>query len=806
MHSVRPAVRGRVALTVLLLIGVAAIAGCGGAQSRFASHMDRGKAYLAQGDYTRASLEFRNAMQIMPKDPAARLFAGHAAEKLGQFRAAAGLYQSVIDTTPDDVASRASLSRLMLLGGAPQQALDTVAPALITHPDDAALLTVRAGARSELKDDAGAAADVDRALKLAPDDADAIALRAGLYRRAGDLTRAIALVDGAVQKHPDSIDLRELLANLYLEANQPAKVEEQGRALIRVYPGEVRYRKLLALYLARAHRLDEAQRVLEDATRDLPASDDAKLTLVSFLATQRTRAQGEAILRGFIAHQPDNFALRFGLAELLMRANASAEAVAVYNDIIQRDGTGSNGLVARDRLARIVLAQGHEDAARTLIQAVLEKNPHDNDALLLRGEMALSHQDPVSAVADLRAVLRDQPDSIPVQRLLARAYLANGDRELAEQALRAAMDGDPADAAVRLELGQFLAQSGRAEQAAALLTDTVRADPDNLQVREALVRADLAAGDFAAAASAARDLETLRPDDVAGPYLAGLADQGLKRLDEAQQEFEKARAIDPKAFEPLNALARLQTARGQASQAIALVQSAIEAAGPKSAIHLNLLGEIYLANKDVARAIQTFTQATTIAPRWWSPYYNLAQARYANRDVAGAIAAYESAVGIAPTEPQPVIQLALLYESQGRIDEAIARYTELNRRVPRLPLAARDLAVLLVTYKTDRPSLDRARDLTAAFATSNNGTLLDSNGWVHFKRGEFADALPVLERAAERDPDESVIRYHLAMAQLRAGEADRARTNLQAALSGSAQHAWTADARSALARLGNPTS
>jgi len=51
------------------------IVGCGGAASRFSSHMDRGRSYFAVGDYTHASLEFRNAMQIAPKDLSARAMA-----------------------------------------------------------------------------------------------------------------------------------------------------------------------------------------------------------------------------------------------------------------------------------------------------------------------------------------------------------------------------------------------------------------------------------------------------------------------------------------------------------------------------------------------------------------------------------------------------------------------------------------------------------------------------------------------------------------------------------------------------------
>src|SRR5579883_3655401 len=88
------------ALSSLFLTAIA-LAGCTGAEARRESYIERGQAYLAQGDYLRASVEFRNAMQVSPKDPQARLLAGEAAERLGRYRDAAGLYQSVVESNPE---------------------------------------------------------------------------------------------------------------------------------------------------------------------------------------------------------------------------------------------------------------------------------------------------------------------------------------------------------------------------------------------------------------------------------------------------------------------------------------------------------------------------------------------------------------------------------------------------------------------------------------------------------------------------------------------------------------------------------
>jgi tetratricopeptide (TPR) repeat protein len=148
------------------------------------------------------------------------------------------------------------------------------------------------------------------------------------------------------------------------------------------------------------------------------------------------------------------------------------------------------------------------------------------------------------------------------------------------------------------------------------------------------------------------------------------------------------------------------------------------------------------------------------------------------------------------------MEAAEFLEKQSNVDAAITGYEALytgNHRVQQL--AANNLAMLLVTYKTDHASLDRARDLTSAFTSSDNGSLLDTSGWVRFKRGEYREALPILERASARAPDSKVIRYHLAMAELQLGLRDRARSNLEAALAGAAQFMGSEEARTVLASL-----
>jgi len=797
---------GRTAACSLLVVVVVLASGCGGAQARYASHMHRGEKYFAAGDFSRATLEFRNALQIRPNDLTARLKAGEAVEKLGKIPQAAALYQGVIDAAPDALEARVNLSRLLVFSGAAQQALTTIEPGLARHPDSAALLTYRSAARAQLQNIAGAVADADRALQLAPNDEEAIAVRAALYRRAGDLTNARRLVSGGLSKSPDSINLRTMLADLCELSGDPAGAEQQLSDLVRLQPQVFAQRQRLALFYVHAQppRLDDAQRVLEEAVRVLPASDEAKLTLVQFLTEQRGRAQGEQILRGFIARAADNFDLRLALGALLQRSGAADEATRVYLEVIDGNGTGPQGLIARDRLAAIAYAAGRYDEARRSVDQVLEKNPSDADALLLRGRIALLRADPASAIADFRAVLRGSPQSTGTRRLLARAYLAHDEAALAEEALRAAVDITPTDSSLRVELAQVLLREKRPQEAVPLLEQAVRDAPTDISYRQELVRVYLVTGDLRAAGAAAEEVKTLQPKAAAGFYLAGLVAEAQKQPAVARAQYERALTLEPKAFDVLSALATMEMSTGQLDRAIALVKSAMEQ-DPANAAAINLLGELYLAQKNFPLAQATFNRAISVAPTWWPPYRNLALARYAAGDVEGTFAAYEAGIKAAPAQVGLVSELASLYEGKGRIDDAIAQYEAIFKLNPQSQFIANNLAMLLATYKSDRGSLDRARDLTAAFASSDDGRLLDTNGWVHFKRAEYQAALPLLERAVERVPRSPELRYHLGMAEFKAGRLDRARSDLEAALAESAKFRGSDEARNALAVLKVPS-
>ena len=404
-------------------------------------------------------------------------------------------------------------------------------------------------------------------------------------------------------------------------------------------------------------------------------------------------------------------------------------------------------MTARDRLAALKIQNKDIPGAEKLLAEVLAKSPRDNDALILRGNLALAQKDPKSAIVDLRAVLRDQPNAVGVMRTLARAHLANGEPALAEETMRRAADVNAKDLGARLDLAQLLAQIGKPDQAKPVIDELV----------------------------------ALQPNSGLGYYYQGATAESMKHQEEAARLYSVALDKQPDSSEALQALSLVLVKLNRTPEALKRLDDA-SAKFPSLPLALNVKGDILLVAQHPAEAAVAFQGAIERTPTWWLPYRGLARAQSAGHDDAAAMATLQSGISKA-TQPESLeIDLARMFEVSGKADDAIKLYETTLRQDPHSDVAANNLAMVLVTFKTDRPSLDRAKDLAQRFSSSPNTAFLDTYGWVLYKRGDSSAAVSVLQSVLSKAPESPVALYHLGMAQASAGQPDAARENLTLSL------------------------
>jgi len=784
----------------ILVASALALSACGGAQARKAKHLEKGEAYLAAGNFEKARVEVQNALQIAPTDAEARFQMGVIFEKLGKIREAAQYYQGTIDLQPDHLGARTNLARLYILSAVPERAMENLKPALEKHPDDAELLALRAAVYVQQKDMEKAEVDAERAVKLDPKNTDAVATLAGIYTAGKALDRAQQLLEGTIVRLPDSVDLRMILAQVYMGENRPADAEAQMIELIKLKPQEKGHRLRLAQFYARQDKADAAEQTLRDGIKALPEDREMKIALVDFLAARRSPEAAEQELKTMIAANSKDFELQFALGKFYEAGGKVDLAVEVYQGVIKSEGLNAPGLAARDRLADLRVRQKDLPAAQQLIGEVLAKSPRDDDALTLRGNIALSKQDPKGAIADLRAVLRDQPNSIPVLRTLARAHLANHEPAIAEETIRRAVDANPTDLDVRLDLALMLAQMGKPEQAKPLLVDLVKLQPGNIPALTALFKVSAALNDTNTARQAADALVATQPKAAIGYMYEGLLAQNDKKPEEALRFFERATSAQPDALEPIEAQVRLLVEMKRIPDALRHLD-AIAAAAPAAPFALNIKGDLLAVLNRGPEAEEAYKAASARAPKWWAPYRGLANLQFAAKNPDGAVAILRKGQATVDQPEYMGIELGGYFEHAGKIDDAIHEYEEVLHRNPQMEAASNNLAMLLATYRTDAASLDRAKTLAAQFANSSNLSFLDTYGWVLYKHGEAAASVPVLERVVAKAPNAAEAHYHLGMALATAGDPAAARDNLTKAIDSGAKFSGLDEAKTTLQKL-----
>jgi tetratricopeptide (TPR) repeat protein len=145
-----------------------------------------------------------------------------------------------------------------------------------------------------------------------------------------------------------------------------------------------------------------------------------------------------------------------------------------------------------------------------------------------------------------------------------------------------------------------------------------------------------------------------------------------------------------------------------------------------------------------------------------------------------AVKRIDAALAHSPGHPDLAYQRAVLLERAGRIDDAVQVLEALHRERPQDATSTNALGYTLADHKRDLP---RAAQLVreALAAEPDNPAMLDSLGWVLYRRGDAAGAVRELARAYRLLQDGD-IGAHLGEAQWVAGRKDDARATWRRAL------------------------
>ncbi|MEW8625387.1 MAG: tetratricopeptide repeat protein [Candidatus Thiodiazotropha sp.] len=779
----------------LLILGTA----CSSKEDRKQAYFDRGMELYNQGNYTKARLEFKNVLQIDPKDADGYYMFGLLEEKEENWRKAFSLFFRAVELNPKHQDAQVHLGTIYVLAGETDKAMQAAETVLRISPNHSEALVLRGFALAKSGENDAAIEDVLSAISSDPGNVEAASLLSALYADRGELDRAIKIAKDSLSQHRDRVASYLLLARLYAKANKEESVIQVLTDLIKSNPTELQHRLHLVSYFNEKGNNEMAEGVLRQAVTDLPDSAEAKLALVSYLKSDKDLSAAETLLNDYIAQNPSNNTFKLELAKHHIGLNRKVEAIETLSDVINQAELKADGLMARTLKASILVKEGSIQQASQLVEEVLEADPKYKDALLVRAGIALVSDDPDRGIADLRTLLREDPGHVKAHRLKARSHLKKGEIELARQSLEDAVKTQPQETATNFELVQLLIQIGELDDAKVVLQKMRRFAPKEISVLRGLGIVYLKQKNWDELLKIAKTLQSEYEAEPLGYYYQGLVDQSNGRLEQSVKSLTQSLELKPGAIDVLVALAKSYFGLNQVDEALNQVNQAVNA-DPKHYLAYNLLGEIHLSQKHLKEADKAFERSLSINEQWPVPYRNLVKVKLMEGKQADAIAMLRRGFQNSQ-DPAIGIELANAQDKLGQVDESIQIYQQILDKYPENMLAANNLAMILLRGEPDQAKQDKALKLVEGFSTSENPIVLDTLGWTHYKRGETDKAISVLRRALRKNSKIPEIDYHLALAYEQIGDLDAAKTHLDAALSSGKPFEGITEAKSLQARL-----
>jgi len=237
---------------------------------------------------------------------------------------------------------------------------------------------------------------------------------------------------------------------------------------------------------------------------------------------------------------------------------------------------------------------------------------------------------------------------------------------------------------------------------------------------------------------------------------------------------------------------------GKLDEALARVET--RAARDADVSLLMLAARMHAAAHDLPKAEQALRQIIEKAPSNLTAYTMLAQLYIAQNRLDAALAEFD-AVGRDHADAIGARTMAaMIVEAQGHADQARQRYEAILANNPRSAVAANNLAWY---YSEHGANLDTALQLaqTAKAVLPDFPAVNDTLGWIYYKKGLSALAVPPLEQSVVANPKNSTYQYHLGLAYAHSGDKAKARAAFSEVIRLKPAGPEATDARKALSTL-----
>ncbi len=752
---------------------------CDSPEEQVENHYQSGLELVEKGEFQKALLEFRNALQIDEDHAPSHYQMGLIYENRNNLPESYRRYLKVVDLEPDNVDARTKLVRLYLVDRSPERARGEIDTILRLDQNRAEIYALLAAIKIGQDDLPAAKEALDKALALDPNNPDTIVAQASYLFRSESYGEAMALVNAALEKQSDVVALHVIKLQTLEKLGDRDGIGAQLEEMVERFPDTPKFRQTLVNWAIENDDPETAEEQLRALVAAQPGERQPIFDLVRFLRLERGDGEARVALTEMIDAADNPFPLKLMLAQFDVETGDSARAIEDLGELINDPGEG-NANKARVALARILYNEGEAERADVLVRDTLNADKRDVEALILLSARQIDEGDLEAATQTVRRGLDEAPDNVQLLHLAGRAQELAGNLDLANDRLASAVRAANFEPKAVEFYVQFLMRTVRFTAAETVLTEAVARNRNNPELIDLLGFTKLRLQDWVGAEEAAQALDNLNPERAKQLRAAILLSQ--ERFDEGISLLRDLPSDERRRAASMTAVMQAYMREGKTDEAVLYLEDLLKE-NPEDLQALGLRGNLYMAAGDFDQADATFRNILEIDPQNGGAHSALARLYQLKGDPVAAEQALIAGLEASPDSLILLARLALYREGQGRFDEAIELYERLYKKVPDSLLVANNLSSLLSDHRADDPvELERAYTIASRLRPSDLPQYRDTYGWTRYLKGEYEEALERIEPVAKALPNNPWVLYHLGMIYAALDRSDEAKAALEQAL------------------------
>ena len=453
--------------------------------------------------------------------------------------------------------------------------------------------------------------------------------------------------------------------------------------------------------------------------------------------------------------------LKKELAIIYLQNREKSKALEVLEKITNQHPDHVESLIM---IAKIKQGMGDFEGAKKIYEKILNLDPEQKDIYLLLGDLYLQDKDFNNALRIYKQLVVNFSDSYPGHFFIGKVYFHQGDLDKAkksfEKTLEIAPDliepqfeiirlyqkkgekkktvsvyknilkKNPEDIRATIGLGFYYHENGMTKKAENMFKQLGEKSKTNPAVLKIITHFYMNNRQFDLIKVVTEGMLKGDPNNSNIHYLAGIACDKTNKKKQALKHFEKVLPDSNFFYNSAVHISFIYMEQGKPHQAISYMEEVIKKI-PDNPLLFFYLGSFY-------EEIQAFEKAEAVL---------------------------NQGIKIDPDNVELHFRMGIIYDKWNKKEKSIEKMKQVLTIEPD---NAEALNYLGYTYADLDQNLDEAEMLVkkALKHKPGDGYIIDSLGWVYFKKGLYQKALPLLIKAAGIVPDDPLILEHLGDAYL----------------------------------------